>query len=27
MNAIAFTPAGRPLILSIHDLTISIWES
>jgi WD40 repeat protein len=27
MNAVAFTPAGRPVVLSIHDRTISIWDS
>jgi WD40 repeat protein len=27
MNAIAFTATGRPIVLSIHDRTISIWDS
>lgn len=27
MNAVAFTASGRPIILSVHDRTISIWDS
>jgi WD40 repeat protein len=26
-NAVAFTPAGRPVVVAVHDRTISVWES
>lgn len=26
-NALAFTPAGHPVVAAIHDRTISVWES
>jgi len=26
-NAVGFTQAGRPIVVAIHDRTISVWES